>query len=135
MLLTTFQEPERLTLRAARARVPVIKGRDDFRVEDVRDLREIVLSEMAERPVASRRPHRVLLRVEAVRDSQADVVVPSWSRDHAFVLTKDLIAPNIRNRVRPGEYLLGDVNIGAEKEEDIYFDNVDEIIEGIEDIL
>jgi hypothetical protein len=51
------------------------------------------------------------------------------------VLTKDLIAPNIRNRVRPGEYLLGDVNIGAEKEEDIYFDNVDEIIEGIEDIL
>lgn len=134
MLLTTYQEPERTALREARWRVPVIKGRDRFTVDEVPTLFDIVRKEIADQPVASRKPHRVLLRVEAVRDNDIDVVVPSWNRDHAFVLTKRSLGEKVRGVVKGGDYLLGDVNIGATSEDELYFAKVDEIVDGIEDL-
>lgn len=134
MLLTTFQEGERIVLRAARPRVPVIKGRDRFRIEEVPLLFDIVRQEIAEQPVASRRPHRVLLRIEAVREAEVDVVVPSWNRDHAFALPKLLLGEGVRGMVKAGDYLLGDVNIGATSEEELYFANVDEMVDGIAEL-
>lgn len=134
MLLTTFQEPDRIALRAARPRIPVIKGRDGFNYEEVSRLREIVRCEIAEQPVTSRKPHRVILRVEDVRPGDIDIVVPSWNRDHAFILPKAQLSGAVRATVRKGDYLLGDVNIGALSEDEIYFDNVNEIVEGIEDL-
>jgi hypothetical protein len=134
MLLTTFQDPERLVLRAAGARVPVIRGRDRFKIEDVPILRNTILREIEQKPVASRRPHRVLLRVEAARASEIDVVVPSWNRDHAFVIPRDQLGMTVRQIVTAGDYLLGNVNIGAKNEEDLFFDEVDEIVEGVADL-
>jgi CheY-like chemotaxis protein len=134
MLITTFQEPDLIALRAARSRIPVIKGRDGFQYEQVIRFREIVRRELADQPVASRKPHRVILRVADVRTRDIDIVVPSWNRDHAFILPKMQLANAVRNAVRKGDYLLGDVNIGATHEDEIYFDNVDEIIEEIQDI-
>lgn len=134
MLLTTFQDPERLILRAARSRVPVIKGRDGFRIEEIALLRNIVSREIADQPVPSRKPHRVLLRVEAVRDNDVDVIVPSWRRDHALILSKSLLGESVRDIVNRGDYLLGDVNIGAENEDELYFVNINEIVEPVEDL-
>lgn len=134
MLLTTFQEPDLIELRAARPRVPVIKGRDGFSFEEVSRLREIVQLEIADQPVNSRKPHRVILRVEGVRASDIEIVVPSWNRDHAFVLPKRQIAEAVRDAIKKGDYLLGDVNIGAPSEDEIYFDNVNEIVEDIRDL-
>ncbi|MFK4056855.1 hypothetical protein [Brevundimonas sp. NPDC046655] len=135
MLLTTFQDPERITLRAARSRVPVIRGRDGFRIEEIARLRDLVQMEIDQKPVASRRPHQVLLRVEAVRTQEVDVVVPSWRRDHALVVPRTLLGPAVRNVVKKGDYLLGDVNIGAAHEDELYFANLNEIVppaEGLE---
>lgn len=134
MLITTFKEPDLIALRAARPRVPVIKGRDGFNYEEVSHLREIVRLEIAEQPVASRKPHRVVLRVADVRLNDIDIVVPSWNREHAFILPKAQLAGTVRGAVRKGDYLLGDVNIGATSEDEIYFDNVNEIIEDIQDL-
>ncbi|MFK3857211.1 ANTAR domain-containing protein [Agrobacterium pusense] len=129
MLLTTFQDPERIALRLARSQVPVIKGRDRFHIEDVSYLRDVARAEIEEEPVASRKPHRVLIRVEAVRDSEVDVVVPSWNKGHAVVLPKPLIGETIRNVVKVGDRLLGEVNVGATNEDELYFKNINEIIE------
>lgn len=134
MLLTTFQDPDRIVLRAARPRVPVIKGRDGFKIEEVSFLCDVVSKEIANEPVTSRKPHRVLLRVEAVRDNEIDVVVPSWNRNHAFVLPKSILGMSVRGAVKDRDYLLGDINIGATSEEELYFANVDEIIGGIKDL-
>jgi len=134
MLITTFQEPDLIALRAARPRIPVIKGRDGFKYDEVSHFREIVRREIAEQPVPSRRPHRVILRVADVRASEIDIVVPSWNRDHGFILPKAQLAGAVRSAVRKGDYLLGDVNIGATAEDEIYFDNVDEIVDGIQDL-
>lgn len=134
MLLTTYQEPDLIELRAARPRVPVIRGRDGFSFADVSRLREIVRLEIAEQPVTSRKPHRVILRVEEVRPGDIDIVVPSWNREHAFILPKRQLASAVRTAVKKGDYLLGDVNIGAPSADEIYFDNVNEIVDGIEDL-
>jgi CheY-like chemotaxis protein len=131
MLLTTYQDPERLHLRAARSRVPVIRGRDGFRIQDVTTLHEIVRREIEHEPVPSRKRHRVLVNVEDVRPDadEIDVVVPSWRRDHALVLPRSLLGEAIRTAVKPGDTILGKVNIGATDEDELFFDELDEIIE------
>lgn len=134
MLLTTFQDPERVTLRQARSRIPVIRGRDGFRIDEVARLRDIVRQEIDHKPVPSRRPHRVLLRVEAVNLHDIDVVVPSWRRDHAIAVPKSLLGAAVRQNVQVGDYLLGDVNIGANSEDELYFANVDEIVPPAKDL-
>lgn len=134
MLLTTFQDPERITLRAARSRVPVIRGRDGFRIDEIAHLRDMVQLEIDDKPVASRKPHQVLLRVEAVRPHEVDVVVPSWRRDHALVVPRSLLGTNVRSVVKRGDYLLGDVNIGAAHEDELFFANLDEIVPPAKDL-
>lgn len=131
MLLTTYQDPERLRLRAARARVPVIRGRDGFRIQDVASLHEIVRREIEDEPVPSRKAHRVLVNVEDVRPDadEIDVVVPSWRRDHALVLPRSLLGEAVRLVVKPGDAILGKVNIGATDEDELFFDELDEIVE------
>lgn len=137
MLLTTYQDPERLQLRAARSRVPVIRGRDGFRIQDVAALHEIVRREIEDKPVPSRKRHRVLVNVEDVRPEadEIDVVVPSWRRDHALVLPRSLLGEAVRHAVKPGDALLGQVNIGATDEDELFFDELDEIVEAKEGLL
>lgn len=134
MLLTTYQDPERIYLRAARSHVPVIRGRDGFRIQDVPALHEIVRREIDDQPVASRKRHRVLVNVEAVRPDadEIDVVVPSWRRDHALVLPRSLLGSAVRTVVKPGDTILGQVNIGAADEEELFFDELEEIVEAQE---
>jgi CheY-like chemotaxis protein len=134
MLLTTYQDPERIALRMARQRVPVIRGRDAFKIEDVSSLHDVVRREIAHEPVLSRVPHRVLLRVAAVRPEEVDVVVPSWRPDHAVVLPKQLMPNDIAKDVRAGDYVVGNVNIGAADEDDLYFADLNEIIRDPEDL-
>lgn len=134
MLLTTYQDPERLALRIARQRVPVIRGREDFNVEDVSSLHDVVRREIAHEPVFSRQPHRVLLRVAEVRDREVDVVVPSWRPDHAVVVPKELMRADVAENVRSGDYILGNVNIGAANEDDLYFADLNEIIREPKDL-
>lgn len=134
MLLTTYQDPERLALRIARQRVPVIRGRDDFKIEDVSKLHEVVRREIAHEPVLSRLPHRVLLRIAEVREKDVDVVVPSWRPDHAVVVPKELMRSDVAKDVRPGDYVVGNVNIGAGNEDDLYFADLNEIIREPKDL-
>ncbi|MBS9721504.1 hypothetical protein JYU29_12500 [Tianweitania sp. BSSL-BM11] len=129
MLLTTYQDPDRVALRLARSQIPVIRGRDTFRIEDIDALREVVQHEIEDTPVASRKPHRVLMRVEAVREGYIDIVIPSWNPNHAFALPVQLLGPAVRRSVKAGDYLLGEVNIGATHEDELFFDNVDEVVE------
>ncbi|MGQ2970949.1 hypothetical protein [Brevundimonas mediterranea] len=137
MLLTTYQDPERIHLRAARSRVPVIRGRNGFRIQEVPFLHDIVEREIAEKPVPSRVPHRVLLRIEEIRaeEDEVDVVVPSWRRNQALALPRSLFGAAVRDNLHTGDYLLGHVNIGAADEDELYFDNIDEIVEPAADML
>ncbi|OKP69135.1 hypothetical protein BTE77_28360 [Ensifer adhaerens] len=133
MLLTMYQSSDRLKLRESRDAVPVIVGRDAFRPERVSDYFEVCTREIQADPVDERKAHRSLIRVDGMsesgggRDHVLDAIVPSWSPDHAVPIPLSCIDPSIRNKVRVGTYLLGDVNIGSPTEDDLYFRNVNEV--------
>jgi len=131
MLLTMFQSSDRLALREARYAVPVIMGRDAFQPTAVRDYANVCIREIAHDPVDERKPHRVLLRIDYVDPSsssnQFEAIIPSWSPDHAVAIPETCIDPNIIRRIASGTYLLGEVNIGARSEDDLFFRNINEI--------
>jgi hypothetical protein len=130
MLLTTYGSSDRLKLRRSRFEVPVIVDRDMFRPDLVRSYFDVCQREIAQDPVDERKPHRTLIRIDSTSQEygmQFDAVIPSWRDEHAVPIPIECIADHIRDQVSSGTYLLGDVNIDARTEEDLYFHNLDEI--------
>ena len=132
MLLTMYQSTERLDLRAARSYLPVVMARDEFQIERIEDYLQTCVSEINDEPVETRRPHRVIIRVDEVPEDEfsprIDAVIPSWSPDRAVAIPRSSIDRGIVGRIRAGTYLLGEVNIGAKTEDDLYFRNIEEIV-------
>lgn len=143
MLLTMYQQTGsvRPALRSERHLLPVILGRDDFEADCVSRYAEICAREIMHDPVDERRPHRTLIRVDWADPNGAndsiDAVITAWSPDHAVSIPAKCIDSSVRNHVRTGDYLIGDVNIGADREDDLFFTNVNERIErkDIKDLL
>jgi CheY-like chemotaxis protein len=135
MLLTMYQQTDRMrmTLRSSRHLLPVIAGRDDFEAENVARYAEIVVRELKNDPVEERRAHRTLLKVEWAEpdtgNETIDVVVNGWSPDHAVTVPAACIDPSIIGKIRTGDFLLGSINIGAEREDDLFFTRIDEIVD------
>jgi hypothetical protein len=130
MLLTMYGSSDRLELRQSRPEVPVIVARDDFDPSQVGAYFEVCQREIEQNPVEGRRPYRSLIRIDGVSSDepvQLDAVVPGWRPDHAVPILLDSIDSSIRSQVAEGCYLLGDVNVGAESEEELFFRNVNEI--------
>ena len=129
MLLTTYASPDRLQLRKSRYEVPVIVHRDAFEPEQLAHYFEICWREIIDDPVDSRRPHRSLIRIDAVTGGpsvQIDAVVPAWRPDHAVPIPIECFAEQVRDQLSAGNYMLGDVNIGATDEDELFFHNLDE---------
>jgi len=130
MLLTMYGSSDRLELKRTRFHVPVIVDRDMFRPEYIGHYFEVCAREIALDPVDERKPHRCLIRIDRVTREhgiQIDAIVPSWRPEHAVPIPSECIADELLNKISDGSYLLGDVNIGARTEDDLYFHNVDEI--------
>lgn len=132
MLLTMFQSNNRLELRQERAEMPVVVSRHDFDVDRLGAYAEICRREFADNPVDQRRPHRSLIGIRDIRSNhgltELDVVVPNWRPDESIILPVECVAPDLIASLEAGDYLLGDVNVGAEDEDDLYFRNVNEIV-------
>jgi CheY-like chemotaxis protein len=132
MLLTQYQTTEstRLQLRSARHSVPLIMARDSFQLDELPAYADLVQRELEGSPVDARRPHRSIIQIDNVDHAtgNVDAVVPGWSPTHALTIPADCFAASIRRRLSPGDLVLGDVNIGAKTEEELYFKNLDEIV-------
>lgn len=132
MLLTMYQSTDRLELRRSRRAVPIIMGRDEFRADRVQDYYQVCRLEILDMPIASRKPHRVLIRVDDVPEDEKpqrlDAVIPSWSPDHAVPVPLTCVDPMILAQIQRGTYLLGNVNIGAETEDELFFADLDQIV-------
>jgi hypothetical protein len=129
MLLTMYGSPDRLMLRQSRFDVPVIVHRDAFDPERLGDYFETCWREIIDDPVDARRPHRSLIRIDNITAGpirQVDAVVPAWRPDHAVPIPIECIAEELHERILPGTYLLGDVNIGTKHEDELFFHNVNE---------
>lgn len=130
MLLTMYGSPDRLVLRQSRFDVPVIVHREAFEAVRLAEYYEICRREILSDPVDARRPHRSLIRIDNVLNGpirQIDAVVPAWRVDHAVPIPIECIAEHLHDKISAGVYLLGDINIGASDEDELFFHNINEI--------
>jgi CheY-like chemotaxis protein len=136
MLLTMFQSTNRLELREERADVPVVVSRHEFDINQLGIYAEICRREFADNPIDERRAHRTLIGIMDINSAygrtELYVTVPNWRPDEAIILPTACIASTLVPQLKVGDYLLGDVNIGAEEEDDLYFKNVNEIVKADE---
>ncbi len=136
MLLTMYQKTHRLELREARAEVPVIVGRHDFQISQLGVYAEICRRELANDPVDERRAHRTLICIREIERAHGTkefyVTVTNWRPDEAIILPAACIASDLVPQLEVGDYLLGDVNVGAAEEDDLFFKNVNEIVKADE---
>jgi hypothetical protein len=130
MLLTMYGSPDRLELRRSRFEIPVIVHREHFVPERLGDYYEVCRREIEQNPVDARRPHRSLIRIESVsldgKTPEVDAVVPAWRPEHAIQIPVTCIDEAILQTLQAGDYLFGQVNIGAQDEDELYFHNLNE---------
>lgn len=130
MLLTMYGSPDRLELRQSRFEVPVIVHRNSFAADRIGEYYEVCRREILEDPVDERKPHRSLIRIDSFANGpspQIDVVVSAWRPEHAVSIPIECIAPELRDQLGEGAYLLGNVNIGARHEDELFFHDVNEM--------
>lgn len=137
ILLTMYKSPARVEILKHRDRIPIVVGRDEFGHEQLPDLPNIIelcRSEFAGQPSPSRRPHRVVVRVEdkrkvGVSDFVCDVVIPSWRPGHAVTIPKECFSSSFWPSVSAGDRFLGSVNIDAADENELFVIGLEERIE------
>ena len=74
-----------------------------------------------------RRPWRALVQIDGISHESGERVVeariPSWNPQKVVRFPLALVPTALRDRTVPDAYLFAMVNIGAEKAEDLYFDD------------
>lgn len=134
ILLTMYKSPARVDILRLRDRIPVVVGRDEFDQEKLSTYLDVCKSEIDGVPIDSRRPHRVVIRVEEFRsvnqhDFVCDVVVPSWRPGHAVTVPKECFAKTLWGSIKAGDRYLGCVNIDAANEDELYMTSISKRVE------
>ena len=66
--------------------------------------------------------HRTLIRIDSVTKDIVTAFIPGWNAGKEAVSFSLLLIPDIlRHHVKPNEYFMAQVNIGAEKMEDLRY--------------
>lgn len=120
-------------VRHRRRQIPVVLLPSEITSDSLREAFEICVNEFAGEFSALRRPWRTMVRIEGGEESgsghfRLNVVIPAWNPNVGLTY----VVPTSGNgeldticaQVAKGEILrvFGQVNLGAEKEEDIYID-------------
>jgi hypothetical protein len=125
VLCTTFDEAQLDLIRPYRRRIPALivpaKLTDDVLLQSI----ETCLRELVEGPGPARRPIRTQV-VCVDRDDQSGTVyvsLPGWISDEPVRLLTASLAPEIAKLLRPEARVHAEVNLGADRSEDLFFDS------------
>lgn len=131
ILVTQFLDDSDVSIRKYRDKIPVLLTRDETNSETIRKGLSICQDELSGQHVLPiRKPWRALVRIEAVDQTESGnivrAVVPGWNPCEQVRFPVDLIPIDIRRAMsrhlsRGDFYAFAQVNIGAEKPEDLYF--------------
>jgi hypothetical protein len=127
VLITRYSRSDIDQIRPYRRYIPVLLSPEEANPETISKGFEICFNEFHDRFLPSRRPWKTLLMIEDVDNSQRSplvyAVVPAWNSEVGVRFPLNIIGPPLREHVRPEEYFYAMVNIGAESQEELYFEN------------
>ena len=115
-----------VSIRRRRHKIPVLLGRDRVDAPTLKTGIETCLLEFKGMIADDRKPYRNILWIDEVTQESyeevVDVIVPGWNPHQAVRLPSSLIQEWILDfQPTIGDYLIANVNIGAEHSEDLYF--------------
>ncbi len=126
LLVTTWEKIDRdTTIRLYRRKVPILLSSENFDdPETIRECFRVCGREVwnGELPL-QRRPWRTIIQIEEVdwKTNTVVALVPGWNPDVKVRLPLDLIDRQLHGRVESGRHFFARINIGAEREEDLFF--------------
>lgn len=124
ILVTQHQDTDDLRLKKWRPWLPAILDKDDIDQEKVALAFVKCISEVKNsEPAADRRPYRVLVDVDAVRDNEIIAFVDAWNPHTSVSFPRQLIAH--LGHISEGTFLLAEVNIGATHRRELFFDKLE----------
>lgn len=129
LLCTRWGDAQPEVIRKYRRYIPVLLSPDELDPDSIYRGLETCVREFEGDLAVSRKPWPSTVRLEDYDPSDGAqqrlyVVVPSWNPNHVVTLFVESIPREILDTFQAGtNRVFADVNIGAELESDLYFDN------------
>jgi hypothetical protein len=116
-----------VSIRKYRRKIPVLLSRDEANAATIKKGIEDCILELGGTIPITRIPHRTLLNITHITNESnekvIDVIVPSWNPHKAVRLPVALIPHELHSALVVDTWLFADVNTGAEKSDDLYFEH------------
>ncbi len=129
VLCTSWGKAEIDAMRCYRRKIPSLISIEDLDPEAIIAGWERCIQEFSGDFSPVRRPWRALVRVEDVNNAPGYrmfyVVIPGWTSSEKVRLPLDLIPPERQSRIQPGTRFYAEVNIGADNQDELYFENLE----------
>lgn len=128
ILCTRFEWADIDQIRPYRARIPSLLRPDELDAESLELALGKCIEEFRSEFAQTRRPWKALVRIEDIhaepgQGTSVDVCVPSWNNNVMIRLREPELPAWMQGCLRQNERVYADVNLGAERPEDLYFAN------------
>ena len=126
VLVTQYADTDAaVPIRYWRDRIPVLLSRDQADAESIREALAACAREIRGEYLPGRRPWRALLQVDGTSMDSGELAVEvrvlPWNPLEVVRFPAALVPPELQDRLVEGGYLFAQVNLGAERQEDLYF--------------
>jgi hypothetical protein len=129
VLVTRYEKAEIEGIRKFRRNIPSLIPSDEANPDTIVKGLETCIEEFNGRFIPPRKPWTNMFRVDDIDETsnpqQVYVVVPGWESKEAIKLTLDMFPEALREHVKPNERFYAEINLGAETQEDLYFENIE----------
>ncbi len=128
LLITQYTEMDTsFSIRKWRHKIPVLLSREEADAASIAKGIEDCTLELSGKIPSTRKPRRTIVRIihidEESHERVVDAFVPAWNPHKAVRFPASLMTDNIRVVLKPNIRLFAYVNTGAEKSDDLYFEN------------
>jgi len=129
VLVTRYEKAEIEEIRKFRRSIPSLIPSDEANPDTIVKGLQTCIEEFKGLFIPPRKPWPNMFRVDDIdvnaNPVQVYVVVPGWQPSEAIRLTLDMFPEALREHVKPDERFFAVMNMGAETQEDLYFDNIE----------
>jgi hypothetical protein len=105
--------------------IPVLINPDELNPVSIVKGIELCLNEFAEKFTSNRKPWRTLVRIDDLDDENGFfyMIIPAWNPNQIIRIKKTDIPQKVSEKFKTRSRFHAQVNLGAESNRDIYFDN------------
>jgi CheY-like chemotaxis protein len=129
VLVTRYEKAEIEEIRLFRRRIPALIRSDEASPDNIVKGLELCIGEFNNHFIPARKPWPNMFRIDDVEEAsnpiQVYVVIPGWNSEEAIRLPLEMFPGDLRQHVKPDERFFAVINLGAEKQEDLYFDAIE----------